>query len=262
MILVFLPITLIGYIVSIVLAVFGAAYRSESARRGASVLFVVTWLAHLAAVVQQGILTGGVPLANVAGYLLVFGWALLTLHLYIWFRAKVYVAGLVLPPLAAVAAFFALQLQPTAATRSAYRPDALFLLHTTISTLGMAILGVSFAMSVLYLLQDRALKTRKTLVLLERLPSLERCDQIGFRSLVFGFTLLTVGIGTGLAINTEVYQRLWVWGAKGTFPVLAWIVFAAILVARTALGFRGRKSAYLTITGFALGVLTVVGMTL
>jgi len=138
----------------------------------------------------------------------------------------------------------------------------LFLFHTTVATLGMAILGVSFAMSVLYLFQDRALKTRKTLLLLDRLPSLERCDQIGFRSLVSGFVLLTVGIGTGLAINTEVYERLWVWGAKGMFPVLAWIVFAAILVARTALGFRGRKSAYLTITGFTLGVLTVIGMTL
>ncbi len=40
------------------------------------------------------------------------------------------------------------------------------------------------------------------------------------------------------------------------------LVFAVVLVARTALGFRGRKSAYLTITGFALGFLIVIGMTL
>jgi ABC-type uncharacterized transport system permease subunit len=258
----FLSGALIGYIVSVVLAVLSTVYRSETARRGASILFPLTWLAHSAAVVRQGMAGGGIPLANVSQYLLVFGWALLTLHLYVWFRAKVYVAGLVLPPLAAVAAFFSLQLQPANALPAASQADPLFLFHTTVATVGMAFLGVSFAMSVLYLIQDRALKTRKTLVLLERLPSLERCDQIGFRSLIFGFALLSLGIGTGLVINTEIYQRVWVWGAKTTFPVLAWLVFAAILVARTSLGFRGRKSAYLTITGFALGVLTVIGMTL
>jgi ABC-type uncharacterized transport system permease subunit len=44
--------------------------------------------------------------------------------------------------------------------------------------------------------------------------------------------------------------------------LLAWAVFAGLLLARGALGFRGRKSAYLTIAGFTLGLMTVVGMTL
>jgi ABC-type uncharacterized transport system permease subunit len=126
----------------------------------------------------------------------------------------------------------------------------------------MAFLGLSFAMSVLYLAQDRALKAKKNLHLLERLPSLQKCDEVGLRSLVVGFVLLTLGIGTGLVINTEIYEKLWVWGPKSLFPLMAWIVFAVILSARTLLGFRGRKSAYLTITGFALGLLTVIGMTL
>jgi ABC-type uncharacterized transport system permease subunit len=51
-------------------------------------------------------------------------------------------------------------------------------------------------------------------------------------------------------------------GPKQIFPVLAWLVFASILVCRPMLGFRGRKSAYLTIAGFALGLATMIGMTL
>jgi ABC-type uncharacterized transport system permease subunit len=258
----FMPIALVGYIVSIVLVTISTVYRSTSARRAASVLFVVTWLAHLAAVVREAIAIGGAPLSNLAQYLLVFSWAVLTVHLYVWFHLKVYVAGLVLPPLAVIAAFASMQLMPQEAGRTSFPPDALFLAHTTVATVGMAILGVSFAMSVLYLVQDRALKTKKTLGLLQRLPSLKQCDQIGHRSLVVGFVLLTLGIATGIAINAAIHERIWVWGAKGTFPVLAWVVFALVLVTRTALGFRGRKSAYLTITGFALGILTVIGMTL
>lgn len=258
----FLPLALIGYIVSIVLVTVSTVYRSDAARRVASVVFVLTWLAHLGAVVEEGLHTGRFPLSNLSQYLLLFGWIVLTLHLFVWFRGKVYTAGLVLPPLSGLAAFASHQLRSEQATHPLAQPDGLFLFHTTVATLGMAILGVTFAMSLLYLIQDRALKNRRALGLLERLPSLEQCDQIGFRSLVVGFILLTLGIGTGIVINTEVYQKFWVWGAKGTFPVLAWVVFAAILAARTVLGFRGRKSAYLTITGFALGILTVIGMNL
>jgi ABC-type uncharacterized transport system permease subunit len=258
----FLSIALVGYIVSIVLAAVGTLYHSQSSQRGASVLFVLTWVAHLGAVVRAGVAAGGIPLSNLSQYLLVFSWIVLSIHLWVWFKLRIHVAGLVLPPLAALAAFGALQLRSGATTRRAAPPEAVFLFHTTVSTLGMAFLGLTCAMSVLYLVQDRALKSKKTLTLLKRLPSLQKCDEVGFRSLVVGFVLLTLGIATGLVVNTEVYHKLWVWDAKSTFPLLAWVVFAIILVARTVLGFRGRKSAYLTITGFTLGFLTVIGMTL
>ena len=72
----------------------------------------------------------------------------------------------------------------------------------------------------------------------------------------------TLGIGTGVIVNATAHARLWVPGAKQVFPILAWVLFAGVLVARSALGFRGRKSAYMTIAGFALGLMTMLGMTL
>ena len=42
-----MPIALVGYIVSIVLVAISTVYRSASARRAASVLFVLTWPQHL-----------------------------------------------------------------------------------------------------------------------------------------------------------------------------------------------------------------------
>jgi ABC-type transport system involved in cytochrome c biogenesis permease subunit len=257
-----LSIALICYIAGICLAVIGTLYRSDNARRAASVLFPLTWLAHLAAVVSEGLTAGRFPLANLAEYLLVLSWAVLSIHLYIWFRLRIYMAGLLLPPLAAIAALAALPMLSGGSEQAAARQDALLLFHIAVSTLGMATLCAAFAMSVLYLIQDRALKVKRTLVLLQRLPSLSRCDHIGFRALKIGFFLLTVGIGTGVVVNVDLHHKIWIWGAKGTFPLLAWIVFAATLTARTALGFHGRKSAYLIIVGFVLGLLTIIGMTL
>ena len=117
-------------------------------------------------------------------------------------------------------------------------------------------------MSLLYLVQDRALKGRKTLLLLERLPALERCDRIGYQAMLIGFSLLTLGIGTGLAISAVRGDELSVSDPKQIFSLLAWAVFAAILTFRRLLGFRGRLFAYLTITGFGLGLMTVLGMRL
>jgi ABC-type uncharacterized transport system permease subunit len=257
-----LPVTVIGYIVGIVLAILRTLYRSRTARRLASIVFAVTWLFHTVTVVREGIVEGRLPLTNMAEYLLVLGWIVLTLHLYLWYRLEVEISGVVLLPLAAVMTFVSMELMRSEPARSAATPDGWFLFHTTVSTLGMAFLSVAFAMSVIYLAQDRVLKSKKAFKLLDRLPSLQKADQIGVRSLTVGFILLTMGIGTGVVVNAEVHERLVVMGPKQIFPVLAWLVFAAILIFRPMLGFRGRKSAYLTIAGFALGLLTVIGMTL
>jgi len=257
-----LPAALVGYIVGIVLAAIGTLYRSNTARRAASSAWGLTWLAQLGAIIALGAASGHVPLTNRAEYLLMLSWAVLTLHLYAWFRLQMPVSGLVLPPLAAVAAFSAWGLLGSTPHSDAIRPEGWFLFHTTVSTLGVANLCLACAMSVLYLFQDRALKSKKTLGLLERLPALDKCDRIGFQAMVAGFVLLTLGIGTGVVMNRNLHERFVVLGAKQVFPVLAWLVFAGIIASRRAFGFRGRKSAYLTIAGFALGLLTVIGMTL
>lgn len=257
---VLLPIALVAYILGIFLAGVGVFYRVELARIGASVVFSLAWIAHLGSVIGQGVATGEFPLSSVAEYLLFLGLAVMTLHLVLWFVWRMHVAGCVLPPIAAAAGFGALALFGTRAAVPVARPRGLFLFHTTVSTLGMATLVVALAMSLIYLFQDRALKSRRALKILQRLPTLDRCDHIGFQALVLGFVLLSVGIATGVMVNATMHGRIWVPGIKQTLPLVAWLVFAGVIGARFKLGFRGRKSAYLTITGVMLGLLTVAGM--
>ena len=129
--------------------------------------------------------------------LLFLGLAVMTLYLLLWFRWRVDAAGIVLPPLAAAAGFGALALLGSTAALPVARPRGWLLFHTTVSTLGMATLVVALAMSLIYLFQDRALKARRKLKLLNRLPPLDRCDHIGFQALAVGFVLMSVGIGAG-----------------------------------------------------------------
>jgi ABC-type uncharacterized transport system permease subunit len=257
-----LPSALIAYLIGVFLAVLGNIYRSDRSHRASAAVLITAWALHLAALVERGMTVGGLPINNAAEFLLVLGWAVLTLHLILWVRWRIYAAALVLPPIAAAMGFVALQLLPVGPVSESHPHYGWTMFHIAVSTVGLAILFVAFAMSVIYILQDWALKNKRTLTALDRLPSLDRCDRIGLNALGLGFLLLTIGIVTGMAVNASFDQGWWSAGAKQTFPLLAWIVFAVILLTRTALGFRGRKSAYLTITGVTLGLLTVIGMSL
>jgi ABC-type uncharacterized transport system permease subunit len=256
-----LLLAIVGYTVAIALTTVVTVYRSAAARRAASVAYLATWALHLAALVHEAMLSGSPAPSNLHEFLLVLGSVIISMHLYVWFRLKVYAAGLVLPPIAAMSAAGAQSLGGSSRPRTG-GASGWFLFHTTVSTLGLAILCLAFAMAAIYLLQDRALKLRRTLRWLQRLPALDTCDKVGFQALLLGFFLLTLGIATGLVVNEALYDTLRIRGAKQVFPVLAWLVFAVVLISRVGLGVRGRRSALLTIAGFVLGLLTVVGMTI
>ena len=258
--LVLLPLALIAYFNGIFLASTSLVRRSAPAQRGAEVSFVIAWFLHLGAIVYEGLRVGYFPLTSAGDYLLVLSFVVLTLYLVVDLRWRLTQVGLILPPLAALLAFVALLIP----AREVRVPPALekgwFGFHVGISVLGMGALCLAFAMALIYLVQDRALKAKRAPKVMERLPSLAACDRIGHGSVLWGFPLLTVGIVTGQVVLWSKYGTIWMGGAKQIFPLLAWIVLAALLYARLVRGFSGRKSAYLTIAGFALGLLTVLGM--
>jgi ABC-type transport system involved in cytochrome c biogenesis permease subunit len=256
-----LPITLICYFLGIFFSFAGTGSRSRGIERAGAAFLVAGWLLHLLDIAYEGIRVGAFPMRNSAEYLLVLGWIVISLHLFLWFRQRILVAGVVLPPMAMVMTLAALLIPAPTVVLPPSQREGWFIFHTSVATVGMAALCVTFAMALTYLVQDRALKAKRSLKLLERLPSLDAVDRIGFHALLWGFPLLTLGIATGAIWSSIVKHRVWTGGPKEVFPVLAWIVFALLLYARLVRGFRGRKAAYVTIAGFALGLLTVVGMT-
>ena len=235
-------------------------HRAWASRAGASAL-LVAWVLEAAGIVATGVAGAAFPLRNGPEYMVMLGFLVLTLYLALWFRSRVSAAVFVLPPVSALMLLVGLLLQTARTDEAGFPKQGWFVFHTAVATLGVASLAVSFAMSVLFLVKERALKDKRSLAMLERLPTVETLDRLGFQALLFGFPLLTLGIATGMVYSAELHDRLWTWGLKEIFPVLAWLVFAAILWARFAQGLTGRRPAILAIAGFALALLTFVGMT-
>lgn len=242
------------------LAVVAELRRLEPLARSGAGALSAAWALQLAGLVTVTVTDGTIPMRTGPEYLLVLGWFVLSLHLFLWFRSGIRALALVLPPIAALMVA-AGHFIPTSGMQVGNGPQrGWFIFHTAIATSGMAALAVSFAMSVLFLVKEKGLKGKKPLRVLDRLPSLQTVDRIGFTALMWGFPLLTLGIVTGMVYNAELHDRIWTPGMKQTFPVLAWGVFAVLLWARFARGVRGRRSAFLSIAGFALGLLTLLGM--
>jgi cytochrome c-type biogenesis protein CcsB len=126
-------------------------------------------------------------------------------------------------------------------------------IHVPMVFLGYAALFIAFAAAVMYLIQERALKSKHPVRFYNWLPSLDVCDDLAYRSLAIGFPLITLGIITG-ALWAEGAGVVWEQKVDVLFSFLTWFVYLLLIFYRLIAGWRGRKAAYLYIVGF-VGVL-------
>jgi len=247
----------------IVLTILATVNRTRTARIGAGIALSVAAVLQLAALIARTHLAGRFPMENLADFLIVLGWLVLVAYLVVNFRWGIQALGLILVPVAFFLSVIGVILPHREVISGPAREiRGVLLFHTTLSTLGMAAFFVAAAMSLIYVLQDRALKRKQVGQWLQRLPSLHKADKAGLEALVWGFPLFTVGIVTGIGMLAMKADIMDIGFAKPLFPILAWAIFAGVLGARLVRGFRGKRAAYLTIAGFLFGLLTVIGINL
>jgi ABC-type transport system involved in cytochrome c biogenesis permease subunit len=75
-----------------------------------------------------------------------------------------------------------------------------------------------------------------------------------------GFPFLTAGIITGSIWAGFAWGSYWRWAPKATWSLITWIVYAILFHNRLALGWRGRRTAYMMILGFLLVLFTFLGV--
>jgi cytochrome c-type biogenesis protein CcsB len=91
-------------------------------------------------------------------------------------------------------------------------------------------------------------------------PPLKVLDDLGYKTIMVGFPLLTLGIVTGAAWANYAWGTYWGWDPKETWSLITWLIYAAYLHARFTAGWRGKKTAILSVIGFAAVVFTYIGV--
>jgi cytochrome c-type biogenesis protein CcsB len=250
-------LALTAYIAATGLALAFLIQREELVHRLATVATLAGWLCHTLALVLLSAELRRPPLGSVAEAVSVAVWAavFLTIAIERHYGVKV-LSAFVLPVV--------LMLSVSSAARplnlgvmDRALPGFWLWIHIGLVLAGIAAFVLNFAGALMYLLQERQLKTKRPGAFYYRLPALETLDRLTYRTLVIGFPFLTTGLILG-----AVWARS-AWGAVFTFDPLAilsfvaWAIYAATLAGRAAAGWHGRRAAYFSIVGFAALVLTL-----
>jgi len=134
--------------------------------------------------------------------------------------------------------------------------------HIIALLLAYAALSFSLLASLMYLVQERRIKSKPKpgksgRSPLDWLPPLDTLERLALATLEFGFPCMTVG----LLIGSVLVQETSLGAAYFLDPnILAsfvmWFVYATLLLLRRGMGMRGRRAAY--VSGGALVVMMVV----
>jgi len=159
-----------------------------------------------------------------------------------------------LPVAACVLAFIApsLQIVPEA-LMSSYK--YFYPLHTISVIAGEAFFLMSAVVSVVYLIHERTIRNGSIHSSMSALPPLTVLDSILYSSLSYGFIAITIGMILGGLWASSAGLKFGHIAPKVITGALTWLVFALSIHQRFAIGWKGRRTAIITIIGFALMVM-------
>ncbi len=95
-----------------------------------------------------------------------------------------------------------------------------------------------------------------------RINKSEQLDSLSYRTISFGFLLLTVGLISGAVWANEAWGSWWSWDPKETWAFICWLVYAAYLHTRLSRGWQGRRPALVAIAGLIVIVICYIGVNL
>jgi len=257
----YLLITLVFYAVGALHALLYAVLRRSVLTTVSLIATLLGFAFHTASLALRWYEAGHFPAVGLHDGAAFLAWAIVLVFLLVHVTTRVEAASLFAYPFVFGLVFVA-NLTPDSGRddlvlRSLYLP-----LHLLLAVFGYGALFAAFTMGVLYLFQERELLTRSPRRFYYLIPSLERSDTIGGRSVLGGFGFLTLAIVTGFLWNHSLRGHFWTGDPKEWAALVAWGIYVAILIARWRWGWGGRRAAWLAIAGFAVVVFTFTWATL
>lgn len=253
--------------------------RQMWARVGTA-LTVLAFLFHLGATITRGIAAERVPWSNMyefsmTGTLLIVAVYLVVLIRYDLRFLGTFITGLIVILLAGV-------LLGGLYTEVVPLMDPLksvwLVIHVFVASLGTAFFALAFALSVVQLMQARrerrAVEASEAVAdgtidsrarsprFLRTLPTADALESLAYRFAIVGFIFWTFTLIAGSIWAQDAWGRYWGFDTKEVWTFVIWVLYAGYIHARATRGWRGTRSAWLAIIGFAAVMFnfTVVNM--
>jgi len=210
---------------------------------------------------QLGI--GHAPLSNLYESLVFFAFTIILIYLFIERKYQNRVIGAFTTPIAFLALAYA-SMSPNISDRIQPLIPALksnwLIAHVIACFIGYGAFAVACGVSFMYLVKPKISDNPNSM--LNLLPDVDMLDDLNHRLVMFGFLFLTLGIITGAVWAHSAWGRYWGWDPKETWSLITWFVYATLLHARMMRGWRGKRTAFFSIGGFAAVLFTYFGVNL
>jgi ABC-type uncharacterized transport system permease subunit len=164
-----------------------------------------------------------------------------------------------------VALYIIPALDPAVSPRPPLLQSSLFSLHIVSMLFAYASFALAFVLGVTYVLLFKEIKAKHLGFFYARLPSLQALDAMNSRVVTVGWVFLTIGIAVGGVWATQIHastdpraQAMSIQDPKILVAILCWFVYTFALFARRAIGWSGRRAAWLSAIAFVIVLLNFV----
>jgi ABC-type transport system involved in cytochrome c biogenesis permease subunit len=221
-------------------------------------------LAHTFLIGMRTVQAGHAPLVGTTAAISAFVWLLGLSYLYVELttdeRAMGALVAILLVPLYLIPA-----LDPEVSPRPSLLQSPLFTVHVASMLFAYASFALAFVLGVTYVLLFKEIKAKHLGFFYARLPSLQVLDVMNARVVTIGWIFLTLGIAVGGIWAMQVHsspdpraQAMSIADPKILVALFCWGVYSFALFARRAIGWSGRRAAWLSALAFVVVLLNFV----
>jgi ABC-type transport system involved in cytochrome c biogenesis permease subunit len=240
------------------------AWREPRVGRLATATLGAGVLAHTFLIGMQTVEAGYAPLVGTSAAISAFVWLLGLSYLYIELtsdeRSMGAFVAVLLVALDVIPAF-----DSTVSARPPVLQSPLFTIHVVAMLFAYASLALACVLGVTYVLLFQEIKAKHLGFFYARLPSLQALDVMNGRAVTVGWIFLTIGLAIGGIWASQLHsspdpraQAMSVGDPKILVALVSWGVYSFALFARRAIGWSGRRAAYLSAIGFVIVLLNFV----
>lgn len=219
--------------------------------RMASLFLAVGLVAHYFALLDRSRATHMVPYDDLYGSMSLFAWLLAVTYLALEMVHRQRSVGAFVTFLLVVWVAL-LDLAPRAISAPPRAHGALFALHVALDAWAYAPFGLSFVLSLVYLVQDRMLRSRRQGAAFWRFPALDVLDRMARSSVYLGLLLLAVGVVSGFVWQHRLTGTYGLADPKVIVTLLIVAVYVAYLRLSRSVGWRGARAAGMCALNFAI----------
>ena len=262
--------TITSWLPALLYAASAIAYLAHFARRHPATGRLATGLlgggvlAHTFLIGMQTMQAGYAPLVGTTAAVSAFVWLLALAYLYLELTTDERAMGVFVSTLLAALAILP-AIDPGAAERPALLRSPLFTLHVLSMLLAYASFALAFVIGITYVLLYNEITAKHLGFFYARLPSLQTLDAMNARAVIVGWLFLTGGLVIGGVWATQIggspdprAQAMSIGDPKILVALLSWGIYSFALFARRAIGWSGRRAAWLSALAFVVVLLNLV----